>query len=521
MLLAALIWQTQLNAQISPGELAEVHAHLEGISNCTKCHTLGEKVSDEKCLDCHTEIKVRVENNRGYHASKQVKGHTCVKCHNDHHGRNFQIIRFEKDTFNHHLTGYQLRGAHAQQSCDDCHQKQYITDASVLEKDFTYLGLGRECLTCHEDYHQGTLSQECENCHGFRAFDPALNFDHAETDFPLKGQHQEVDCAACHEKITRNGKPFQRFSGIDHSGCISCHEDVHNGRFGTRCGECHTVESFHIVKTIDKFDHSRTDFPLEGKHRNVDCKQCHTGAYTDPLSHDRCTDCHEDYHNGQFTTGSQMRNCDQCHTVSGFAPSTFGIEDHRQADFKLEGAHLATPCFACHLRDETWTFRNIGTRCVDCHEDIHNGYIDVAYYPEKDCENCHRVSRWAEITFEHEKTGFALEGQHAAQPCRACHFEGESGAAGQQFASLNESCMQCHTDVHFGQFRENGNVDCASCHGFSDWSAEKFDHSKAAFQLDGAHEKVACGECHKPVTDEDQTYIQYKFEDYRCETCHK
>ncbi|MFZ4401794.1 MAG: hypothetical protein ACOYO1_17325, partial [Bacteroidales bacterium] len=41
-------------AQISPGELSNYHSHLEGISNCTKCHVLGEQLSNDKCLACHT-----------------------------------------------------------------------------------------------------------------------------------------------------------------------------------------------------------------------------------------------------------------------------------------------------------------------------------------------------------------------------------------------------------------------------------------------------------------------------------
>ncbi len=46
----------RLAAQISPGALSSPHSHLEGISNCTQCHELGNKVSDNKCLACHTEI---------------------------------------------------------------------------------------------------------------------------------------------------------------------------------------------------------------------------------------------------------------------------------------------------------------------------------------------------------------------------------------------------------------------------------------------------------------------------------
>ncbi|HSG67212.1 MAG TPA: cytochrome c3 family protein, partial [Bacteroidales bacterium] len=82
-------------SQLSPGDLAAVHAHLEGTTNCTQCHVLGDKVSNEKCLDCHREIKARIDQNKGYHSSGEVSGKDCFECHNDHHGRNFQIIRFD------------------------------------------------------------------------------------------------------------------------------------------------------------------------------------------------------------------------------------------------------------------------------------------------------------------------------------------------------------------------------------------------------------------------------------------
>ncbi|MCC6726954.1 MAG: hypothetical protein IT258_20805, partial [Saprospiraceae bacterium] len=43
------------------------------MSNCTQCHDLGDKVSNNKCLACHKEIKSLVDKKRGYHASKDVK----------------------------------------------------------------------------------------------------------------------------------------------------------------------------------------------------------------------------------------------------------------------------------------------------------------------------------------------------------------------------------------------------------------------------------------------------------------
>ncbi|MBT7040509.1 MAG: hypothetical protein HN921_11775, partial [Bacteroidetes bacterium] len=78
----------KMSTPISPGELAEAHAHLEGTGNCTECHTMGKRVSNNKCLDCHKDINQRIEQKSGYHASKEVTSEKCIKCHSDHHGKN-------------------------------------------------------------------------------------------------------------------------------------------------------------------------------------------------------------------------------------------------------------------------------------------------------------------------------------------------------------------------------------------------------------------------------------------------
>ncbi len=167
-------------SQISPGDLAAPHAHLEGMSNCTQCHILGEKVSNDKCLKCHSELKSRIDQQKGYHSSSVIKGKECVSCHSDHHGRNFEIVRIVYDKFDHDQTGYELLGAHAKKECKDCHKPEFITDQEVKKKKKTYLGLGTECLSCHPDYHQKTLSTDCASCHTFEAFKPASKFDHSK-----------------------------------------------------------------------------------------------------------------------------------------------------------------------------------------------------------------------------------------------------------------------------------------------------------------------------------------------------
>ena len=156
-----------IGAQISPGELSQPHAHLKGLSNCTKCHILGEKVSNEKCLDCHLDIGIRLSEGRGYHSSPEVQGKECIKCHSDHHGQNFKMIRLDTEHFDHALTGYDLQGAHSGIACIKCHKPEFIKDQDIKAKSDTYLGLDQKCLSCHKDQHQGTLSSECASCHDF------------------------------------------------------------------------------------------------------------------------------------------------------------------------------------------------------------------------------------------------------------------------------------------------------------------------------------------------------------------
>jgi len=518
-ILLIFIFSASSFAQISPGELAKVHSHLEGMSKCTQCHTLGDKVSNEKCLACHSEIKERIDKKKGYHSSTAVKGKECASCHNDHHGKNFQIVKFETNTFDHNLTGFKLEGKHNKKKCVDCHDAKFITDSKIKSKTFTYLGLKTECLTCHEDYHQKTLSNSCANCHDNTAFKPAPKFNHTNSKFPLIGKHQTVECLKCHKADTQNGKKFQHFTGIEHSKCTNCHKDVHENKFGQNCAQCHTETSFQTIKGTSKFDHSKTNYKLEDKHINVNCKSCHKKKYTDPLKHDKCNDCHIDYHKNQFAQAGVLPDCVKCHTTKGFSPSLYTIEQHNESKFKLQNSHLATPCFDCHKKTENWSFREIGTLCADCHANVHKSAISAKYYPDNSCHSCHSDTKWFNIKFDHKLTEFELLGKHATTSCRQCHYKKEaSGIEVQQFAGLKKVCVNCHTDKHFAQFDLNGTTDCNRCHGNDNWKAEKFNHNNAAFKLDGKHQNVACIKCHKPV--ENQKYILYKIKEYKCESCH-
>ena len=95
-LLAALV-ATAASADIfSPGDLASGHADLEGISQCTRCHPAGGQLSQERCLDCHVELKPRVEKGLGFHGHIATDKRSCESCHPDHRGRTFEMIEWSE-----------------------------------------------------------------------------------------------------------------------------------------------------------------------------------------------------------------------------------------------------------------------------------------------------------------------------------------------------------------------------------------------------------------------------------------
>ena len=158
---------------------------------------------------------------------------------------------------------------------------------------------------------------------------------------------------------------------------------------------------------------------------------------------------------------------------------------------------------------------------MDCHKDVHVGEIDVKWYPNQTCENCHTTENWtAENRFDHAQTQFKLQGAHVRQDCRACHVPDTEHKHG-KFAGLPATCHTCHEDAHQKQFEKSGVTDCARCHSFNDWTMNNFDHNKTRFKLDGKHATVACEKCHIGKEVNGSVVVQYQFESFECVVCHK
>ncbi len=447
LLIVTLMMFTRANAQwISPGDLSEGHRTLEGINNCTLCHVIGGKIQADRCLTCHTKLKLEIEERRGYHYL--VKDRSCTECHKEHRGRDFPLIQMNKDTFDtiHAKLGFKLEGKHARLQCEDCHKTPG-----------TYRGLDKNCLTCHEDTYHGRLGNDCTQCHSFEAFKPST-FKHKDKDLGATPAHQNVDCQSCHT----NGQ----FKNLDDQ-CISCHKDEHKGQLSQKCDDCHSTSDTSF--TAIKFDHNKkTKFKIEKKHAALACDECHhDGIYE--LKYENCSDCHTDAHKGEFN-----EDCAKCHVQDGFEHPTF---KHKKPFYELQGAHKKLMCEECH---PVRRFKDTPKNCIDCHHDQHKGRMSTT-----DCQQCHTQNAFSPSTFKHEKPNYVLTGKHKTLPCSDCHQE-------RNFAPADTSCATCHREEHKGQLSLN----CQECHQTDGFVPSTFKHKKDEFQTKGKHAHIKCNECH-------------------------
>ncbi|MBI2376834.1 MAG: hypothetical protein HYV07_22740 [Deltaproteobacteria bacterium] len=546
---------------LSPGKLARPHADLEGLKSCTKCHEAGSRLSEKKCLGCHSLIERRVDGRRGYHA--QVRDRPCQKCHADHRGEDFQMVTFGPkgaSAFDHESAGYRLEGAHQKVDCEKCHDPRLIADPDVRAllqesaKKLSYLGLSTKCAKCHFDEHRGQLSEDCESCHSLDDFKD-VRFDHDRARYTLEGAHVKVDCEKCHAiradarasafPAPKSGS-YSHYRPLEFEACTACHEDPHSGRFGKKCEKCHDTESWSKVRMeTQKVEfHDRTRYPLTGLHRTVPCAECHgpkkgLRVRWKDLAFDRCDRCHPDGH------GSQLQgDCEGCHGTAGFVPSGFERERHAKSPYALQGGHLAVACGECHEKAapagsqagsalvSMRRFRFDSTECRTCHEDPHRRQLEP-----RACESCHEVSSFSALHFDHDKdTDFPLTGRHRQSSngkplrCALCH-ELQNGVVA--YRGTPTSCSACHTDEHRGQLEPPPadaraepswlKTACARCHSTTAWKPATFSHDDPRFTtyvLEGAHAKLKCSSCHLADGSPTSRFIRYRGLSRTCARCH-
>ncbi len=469
-----------MESLLMPGDVTRSHARYE--KDCNNCHATFEKAAQDKlCKKCHKEIDDDIKKKSGYHGriNEIRNGRECKTCHTDHKGRDKDIAEFDKETFNHSATNFELKGWHLQIDCTGCHNpKAKFRDNR------------KACVQCHkkDDRHKTRFKEKCDTCHIEDTW-KAARFNHDKTDFKLKDQHKDVTCSGCH--------PNERYENTP-TKCFFCHEldGVHDGNHGKKCENCHQEKGWYNIK----FDHNEdTEFELEYVHAKLQCSDCHTkNIYKKSLT-PTCYSCHElaDDHKTRYG-----KECEKCHITEDWKKAVF---DHNEdTNFKLRGNHKEVICDDCH-RGMMFEVEMNGT-CFDCHQydDVHNGQEG------KFCQQCHDERGWdKKVVFDHDTTKFPLHGSHVISPCEECHLSAT-------YKDAEIKCVSCHKFDDEERHQRRLGAACEVCHGPYNWLAWDFDHDKQTdFKLDGSHKDIDCHACHK-VEVKDEFDISMS-----CHSCHR
>jgi hypothetical protein len=352
----------------------ELTGSHQGMS-CNKCHVKdGKQIfkfasqAQQFCVDCH-------DNQHLDQFHKDRSAQSCAECHS--------TTTFSKlKPFDHSRTAFTLRGAHADLKCNDCHSataKSFLTKPPKVKHQFLFPGLGAKgCTTCHDDYHKGQLSNECQKCHSEKSWKKPNFVHNRDSSFKLSGEHEDLKCNACHKP--RKGEvvvfagvrsPVVQFKPIP-SKCSDCHKDIHKGNFGSRCEECHADTGWKKTKDFHR------NFTLHGSHFLAECSECHRDNARLAGMSTRCQVCHQrdDVHSGT------LPSCDECHRQEVWEVPNFR---HSMTRFPLRGVHRTLDCFECHSGG---LYQGAPSDCVRCHKDAATGAAHTL--PQmNDCAHCH------------------------------------------------------------------------------------------------------------------------------------
>jgi cytochrome b subunit of formate dehydrogenase len=312
-------------------------------------------------------------------------------------------------------------------------------------------------------------------------------------------------CTSCHNYL--NLPPASK--------CLKCHREIlavinnSQGYHGALTGQCRTCHTEHKglqadITSLDvkDFNHENARFSLEGKHRDLECRSCHkqqnknnelTGTKFIGLPFEKCVDCHDDIHKGQF-----QKECQSCHSEHGWK-GTWLVDSHgADSVYPLNGMHKKLKCIECHklpyknAKLAESKLAGLSHECSSCHDDIHNGQMHHT------CEICHNEQGWKgmNLLFDHNQhSSSKLDKLHAHISCNLCHLTDKDKIV--RYSPLPQQCDTCHTDIvdFMNGKLPDGNRDadphakrvtCIDCHTTD--IAKQLPHQYA--------EK--CADCHNP-----------------------
>jgi predicted CXXCH cytochrome family protein len=395
----------------SPGPLAHVHAAWD--SNCTACHPGAEPLnasswvhqvthnphaSDATCQQCHAGPPHHPEKERAKHQDALVPG--CTACHQDHHGRDANLLRSP----DRHCTV-----CHAEHQLDRQHPAfQSLADAPKLKFN-----------------HQLHLSKGLQPKEQFSLAQVAAPFREF---YRLKGQTDrdlvQLRCDSCHQ-LDASAGPIARDPDVPakHAKAAELHGLPGDALLPARgqgaaflpinyenhCQACHPVQVEKTVPLRHRLQPAEIRQVLEGQstarwlqeqaalpaeQRRV-IGRVDGAAKRELLARVR----EEVLRTEQQLFGQSKQSCAECHFVEK-AGDAWRLEPTQVPPLRMPKAvfnhasHRLLDCKACHndaTTSGTWKVSMPKKEvCVTCHSPARQEGTLLRGGARADCVECHR-----------------------------------------------------------------------------------------------------------------------------------
>ncbi len=292
---------------------------------------------------------------------------------------------------------------------------------------------------------------------------------------------------------------------------LHAQSNPHGTDFVIDCKQCHNSGSWNVSLLDIGFNHEKeTGYELEGKHAQIECKQCHKDLNFKGLSQE-CNSCHLDVH--QMSVGN---DCARCHNSQTWLVPDIS-EVHAENGFILEGAHTSVSCIDCHKSGNSLVWERMPNNCVDCHLADYEStpspnHRTLGY--STDCVECHSPTStvWNSDFFHYF---FPLTGGHSGVSCVECHGTN-------RYSDASSDCITCHEKDYNAALNPNHRqlgfpTDCSKCHSTQPgWKPARYDdHDGDFFPIYSGNHKGAwssCIECHTNPSN---------FSQFSCIDCHE
>jgi hypothetical protein len=176
---------------------------------------------DRSCRACHADPHRGQFDHQAASGPGERSISGCETCHAVDRWRHLP-------GFDHSTTSFRLEGVHRAAACSSCHK---AADGRPGIAEVVFTSAPRRCSACHEDPHRGQFtaaggSEDCQRCHGYMRWKPAI-FDHDRgSSFKLTGAHRNVRCVLCHPaQAGGTGKLVFRYRSTPRE-CAGCHGTI-------------------------------------------------------------------------------------------------------------------------------------------------------------------------------------------------------------------------------------------------------------------------------------------------------